>query len=64
MDMCEGCSKAIGPSNLCCSAFKFPPGMYVRAGKCPLNPPKAVAKKGRVRVGQQKGSSWPTGGRG
>ena len=59
MDMCKGCVKANGPSNLCCSSFKDYPGHYIRAGVCPLNLPVAVAKKGRIRVGQQKGSSWP-----
>jgi hypothetical protein len=60
-DICKGCDSLDDLSGECHKfARKLIPHLYVTAGACAFNMKKFVAKKVKVRVGQQKGKSWPT----
>ena len=50
---CIGCEYS-GELKRQCTVYYSVPSMYMRAGRCPANPPKAKATGRRVRVGQQK----------
>lgn len=42
---CEGCDYNGFGTNLECSVYGIPPSAYVRAERCPKNPPKVEVKK-------------------
>jgi hypothetical protein len=61
-DICKGCDGLDDVSGECNKfASKVIPHLYVTHGVCAFNMPEVVSKKVKVRVGQQKGRSWPTG---
>jgi hypothetical protein len=54
-DMCSGCEyreiKYLVPT---CVVYPAVPGVFLRAGRCPFNPPVVESVKKKIRVGQQK----------
>jgi hypothetical protein len=59
-DICKGCDFLDDVSGEC---WKFErrliPHLYLTHGACAFNMKKFKVKKVKVRVGQQKGKSWP-----